>query len=94
MRIIERPMTYTAPCPEQSRHWSDPSAPKSTRYQGAHEGCNCAEKGKSLLAGTVTLDLRMRIAFCLVVKTEYDFDKWKKGKVAPGKGKDTWKEQR
>lgn len=55
---------------------------------------NSAEEGKSLLAGTVTLDLRVRRAFCLVIKSEYDFDKWEKGKVVLGKEKDTWKEWR
>lgn len=67
---------------------------RSTRSHGAHEGSNCAEKGKSPLAGTVTLDLRVRTVFCLVVKTEHGFDKWGKGKVVPGKERDVWKEQR
>lgn len=46
------------------------------------------------MAGTVTLDLKVRRAFCLVVKSEYDFDKWEKGKVVSGKENDMWKEQR
>lgn len=36
---------------------------------------NSIEKGKSLWARTVTLNLRVRIPFCLVVKKENDFDK-------------------
>lgn len=58
------------------------------------ECCSRAEKGNSFLAGTVALDLRVRTAFCLVVKSEHDFDKWGKGKVILGNKNDMWKEQR
>lgn len=52
---------------------------------GINHVFNSIEKGKPLWAGTVTLNLRVRIPLCLVVKKEYDFDKQGRGRSLQGK---------